>query len=404
MASFKLELADYVDMNGLQSVRIRIVVNRRIKRVNTGVKIHKKYWNNLTSEIRKSHPDFRQIDAAIRRKLVELNNLHLEHIINDRLITAESLQSAVENKAFSGKSFFKYMEHKISLLPSPASRKNQTSVLKKLRDFRNGKDLFFDDITPDFLARYKIYLEKVLGNSPNTVHFNIAKLKTAYEEAVSDGVYEYAKTSPFKRIKTQKTKSRRAKLSLEDIKALQELELPAGHLNHARNIFLFSFYLQGIRASDLLQLKWKQVDGDRLYYTANKTKKGRSRLIIGPANQILDQYRVLSGKQRPNDYIFPYLKTYNQKDYNEDSWLKVLDSKVSQIRTNLTKIAKMLDIPKLSLHVARHTFADIARKKTGNIYLVSDALDHGDLKTTENYFASAQNEENDDFVRHVFGL
>lgn len=400
MATFKLELSDYVNSEGEQQLRIRITVGKKMKRIATGIKLNKKHWNDQSNEIRKSHPDYHQVIAELKKQVLDLEKAHLDHVTKRKYISAEGLKNAVDPGRYSGNSFFGYYEKKIKLLPSPASRKNQTSILKKLKDYRGGEDLLFEDITPDFLSRYKLYLEKDLGNNPNTTHFNIVKIKTAYEEAVSDGVFEYEKTSPFRRIKTKKVKSSRAKLSMNDIKSLEDLNLPKGHLNHSRNLFLFSFFLQGIRAADLLQLRWKDVQEDRLMYTANKTKKGRSRIIMPQALKILDEYKAFQIK--PGDYIFPYLKKYNRKDYDEDGWLKVVDSKVSQVRNNLQKVAEMIGVPKLSLHVARHTFADIARRKTGNVYLVSDALDHGDLKTTENYFSSAQNEENDSFVRSVF--
>ncbi len=55
------------------------------------------------------------------------------------------------------------------------------------------------------------------------------------------------------------------------------------------------------------------------------------------------------------------------------------------------------------MHVARHTFANIARQMTGDVHIVSDALDHGSISITEGYFGAAEPEENDDLVFKVFG-
>jgi hypothetical protein len=39
--------------------------------------------------------------------------------------------------------------------------------------------------------------------------------------------------------------------------------------------------------------------------------------------------------------------------------------------------------------VAGHLFADIANKKTGNVFAVSYALDHSSVSVTEDHFSAA---------------
>ena len=43
---------------------------------------------------------------------------------------------------------------------------------------------------------------------------------------------------------------------------------------------------------------------------------------------------------------------------------------------------------KISTHTARHSYADIARQKTDNIYNLSKTLGHSSIKITEAYLAS----------------
>lgn len=47
--------------------------------------------------------------------------------------------------------------------------------------------------------------------------------------------------------------------------------------------------------------------------------------------------------------------------------------------------------------------ANIARKITGDVHVVSDSLDHSSISVTEGYFGAAEPEENDDLVFKVFG-
>lgn len=400
MATFTPELDSYERKDGTQAILIRITVDRKHKRVPVKATILAKYWNPEKREVRKSYPQAAQVNALIKSKIVELEQLHLKSHTNKKHTSAEFLQKAVVRK-YSSDSFFNYMERRIQHLPSPHTRKAQSSILQKLKDYTGDRDLQFGDITSEFLAAYRNHLSKKLKNGSNTIHSNIQKLRTAYDEAVEDGLFSFDGAHPFNRTKITTTKSKRTKLKEEEIAALEAYQAkPGTALYHSINAFLFSYYMQGMRVGDLLELTWDLVKGNRLRYRASKTKKARSRLIISKAMAILDQYRV-DGKE--SGYIFPFLDKYPRKNYTEEKWLAVLDSRNTFIRKKLGTAAKHLGLPKISMHVARHSFADIARKKTGNIYLVSDALDHGNVKITENYFSAAEAEENDEFVKSILG-
>ena len=56
------------------------------------------------------------------------------------------------------------------------------------------------------------------------------------------------------------------------------------------------------------------------------------------------------------------------------------------VNKNLKKVASRAGIScNLSFHIARHSFADIARQKGWDVYLISKALGHSSIKVTENY-------------------
>lgn len=401
MATFTPELDNYIGKDGNQKIQIRITHERKLKRVGIDFAIAEKFWNPEKREVRKTHPQAAQINSLIKSKILELEQQYLKDSTLNRPVTAKSLQNKIK-KQVNGDSFLDYARERVTRMPSSHTRKSQTSVLDKLEAYLKDGDLLFSEVTFEFLTEYKNYLSKKLGNNANTVHANFKTLKSAYNEAVEGGHYEYEKVSPFVRVKVKKAKSSRTRLKEPEIELIENLELKSGKMiSHSRNAFLFAYYLQGIRVSDLLQLKWSAVKGDKLTYAASKTGKSRPRIIISKAKVILDEYRFIGMK--PSDYIFPFLRQKKQKDYSEDDWRALLDSTNANIRNHLMDIAEMINIPKLSMHVARHSFADIAKRKTGNVYLVSDAMDHGTIQTTENYFSSAESEENDAFAISVLG-
>jgi integrase len=252
-----------------------------------------------------------------------------------------------------------------------------------------------------FLNRYRQYL-KSLGNKPNTIHSNFSKLRGIYNEAVTSGHFAPEHGNPFDMIRIKKQKSSRTKLTKEEIEKIWNHEIrPEINAFHAKNVFLFSFYMQGIRFADVIQLTWSQIRDGRYEYVARKTEKPRSIRLHRRASEILDFYRLPG--QASGDYVFPFLKEKIRSRFSEDEWFKVLSAVNAIIGKNLKKIAIDAQVPHFSMHVARHSFAEIARQETGDIYAVSEALDHSSVSVTENYFASAKRDENDAFSDKVYG-
>ena len=98
------------------------------------------------------------------------------------------------------------------------------------------------------------------------------------------------------------------------------------------------------------------------------------------------------------------MKGKNKKQFTEDGWLGVITSANALINGHLKTIAEKIGVSNISMHVARHSFADIAKRKTGNVFAVSDALDHSSVSVTEDYFSAASRAENDDLVDSVYGI
>ena len=329
-----------------------------------------------------------------------MERAYLEQSIMNRPTTAESLVSKLKRE-ITGESFIDYAKARIEKMVSPWTRKSQTSVIKKLEEYVGSKGLYFLEINYEFLVNYERYLKKH-KNGVNTIHANMKTIKAIYNEAFNSGYFVPEKGSPWLLYKPKKAKSSRAKLSESQIADVERLEIkPDINEWHSKNIFLLAFYLQGMRTSDIMQLTWGQVKGDRVEYTAGKTDKFRSKKLIERAKAILELYRRPG--LRPTDYVFPFLRSKNRKQFSEDEWIKVISSNNALINGHLKTIAEKIGVKKISMHVARHSFADIANKKTGDVHKVSDALDHSSVSVTENYLRAATRSENDDLVDSVYG-
>ena len=73
-----------------------------------------------------------------------------------------------------------------------------------------------------------------------------------------------------------------------------------------------------------------------------------------------------------------------------------------QINTELRVFAKELGITaEVTTYVARHSFATILKKSGVNIGIISQALGHQDIKTTQIYLSKFDNEQVDDAMKNL---
>ena len=144
-----------------------------------------------------------------------------------------------------------------------------------------------------------------------------------------------------------------------------------------------------------------------------KTGKERSIKILPPANKILKLYE--SAKEKESDYIFPFLdnnapysKLISPEDFQKASpqLIEILFKKLESIAVvfnrELKTVAEKAEIKKkLSSHIARHSFADIARKKV-SVYDIKMMLGHSSVSITEAYLKSLDNDSMDKAMEEVF--
>ena len=117
--------------------------------------------------------------------------------------------------------------------------------------------------------------------------------------------------------------------------------------------------------------------------------------LSNAALRIIERYSSDS-----HGYLFPILnveihKTALQK---QNRIHKIL----SKVNSNLKLIAIQLGLnTNLTTYVARHSFATVLKKSGVNIALISEALGHSDLATTQIYLDSFDNEQIDDAMKNL---
>ena len=443
ITTFALVLNGRSNRFGRYAINIRIIQDRKVTRSKTSVEVCKKDWNPEGGKnenwVRQSDPDYSVKNEALRSELAKVKETYL-NLKKTSVATPERIISAV-NAGESSDTFLKIETSKtdITMTGFAAERtqaildaggirnwKKYNGLLNKLADFMarklKKKEVLFADITPEFLTKFNDYL-RTLHNSrskkeagkmlhPNTIAVNLRIFKTLIRKGIELGKTD---KNPFLVFKYSSVPTEKEKLDVSEIQVLEALELAEGSLDwHSRNVFLFSFYCAGIRAGDLLQLRWINVEGGRLNYQMGKNHKLRDLKLVPQAAAILDLYRTEASK--PTDYIFPFMdnrKTYASATTQADrdrlpSDMKAklvaeISAKNALINKSLKRLAEKACISKkLSMHISRHSFASIAAKTGSDPNNVKALLAHSNLSITEKYMGNFSTEENDKALEKVF--
>ena len=250
-------------------------------------------------------------------------------------------------------------------------------------EFAKKRNLEFEEIDENLLKKLKIYLRNTVGLSERSVMNVFVMIRLLYNSAISKKIVD-RKFYPFGKDKIKIKYPQTIKIGLDEneIRKIEELDLDQRtSVWHTRNVFLFSFYLAGIRISDVLRMRWSDIVVDRLYYKMSKNDKADSLKLPAPVITILSYYH--EDKITNSDYIFPELKTIPLKD-SKAIYSKIKTS-IKRLNSNLTTIANLAEIDKkITNHIARHSFGNIAGDKVSP-QMLQKLYRHTHLSTTIGY-------------------
>lgn len=369
-------------------VYFRVTYNRKIKYVNTGIKVEEKYWNEKRQEVRKNHPSAKIYNQEFRKQRVKAEEIGFELEKINQLSAKNIVDKLIGKKPTD---FIKYTIDYIARLKEAGNirlSKQTAVILNKIKRYTKSNTIEFREMNCEFLDDLKLHLKNHIGNHPNTIRKDFERLKMVFKEADEKGLLLQNPFDKYKLPLRQKTK--KEALTYEQLKAIEKLDLEKrSKLFHVRNYFMFSFYNAGIRFGDLCRLKWSNIQDGRLKYVMsksrnNKNPKWKNIKLNDHSFAILKYYRT-SGNE--DEYIFPILNA--DKDLNNPS---VFDrdktSKNVMVNSLLKVLAKKAGIQlPLSFHISRHSFARHAANVGMNVYAISNALAHSDIKTTQTYLS-----------------
>lgn len=251
-------------------------------------------------------------------------------------------------------------------------------TLNSFSGFRHGVDILIDEISPALIEGYQAYL-RTRGNALNTVSFYMRILRAAYNQAIENASLENRR--PFRRVFTGLAKTKKRAVSITMIKRIKNLDLSAdSDADFARDMFLLSFYLRGMSLVDMAFLRKTSLSDGRLIYQRHKTGQTLEIEWRKEMQAVIDKYPA-----NPTEYLLPIITKPGINEY-------VAYRKVGyKINKNLHAISRMIGAPsRLTLYVARHSWASAAKSRHVPIGVICEAMGHDSETTTQIYLSSLE--------------
>lgn len=255
--------------------------------------------------------------------------------------------------------------------------RNYQSAMRRFSSFIGKSDISFKQITPELISRYQTHLQ-TNGIVPNTISFYLRILRATYNRAIDE--YNLSDGHPFRHAFTGNERTVKRAISLTEIKRIRELNLQHNDLQWARDFFMFLFYCRGMSPIDAAFLKKSNVKNNIISYRRHKTLQQLHINIEPPIKEIIDRYSKYS-----SPYLLPIIKSpvNTRKQY---------DSALRNINKQLKIIGKLANLAKpLTTYVSRHSWATLAKNKNIPINVISDALGHNSILTTQIYLDTIDN-------------
>ena len=395
---------------GLHPVKIKLTYNRKTKYYPVQVEGKNVYLNDSQWK-------------GINEKDVRKENKKIKNSIEDTASKArEAIQAITSNnrsftfdrfeKEFiletSSMGFIKFFDDYLAILTKEGragSYHTYNCALQAFKAFRNGKDLDPLDVTSDLLKDFESYLKKEKSYTTTrgkkvtrkagktTISIYMRALRAVYN--FTTGKLPHLKEHyPFTTHTSDRTKyriksgsgSKGDALTVEQLQKFLSVDLIASSPEwRAKNIWLFSFYCNGMNFNDIARLQYSDIKKTSIEYVRQKTKEteGNEEVIEIPLNDAIREIIIELGNpdKRPTNFVFDILT----KGLSQMEQRKVINQKLKIVNKWLKRLCTSNQLPAITTYWARHSYASLLKHAGESVELIRELLGHSDIKTTESY-------------------
>ena len=219
------------------------------------------------------------------------------------------------------------------------------------------KGVAAQNCTVEDIRNYILYCINTLQLSEATLHSRINAIKFYYEQVLKRERFLIEIPRPKKPLKLPKV------IAPADIKKLFEA---TPNLKH--NTMLKLCYGLGLRVSEIVSLKIKDIDSRAMQVFIERAKGKKDRYVNLPES-ILPQLRNYFIEYKPKIYLF---EGQYGGQYSSRSAQQVFKNALLKAKINKT----------VGIHSLRHSFATHLLEQGTDIRFIQELLGHNDIKTT----------------------
>ena len=389
--------------NGEHPLMLRIAQNGKSTYKSLKISVAAKHWDFERNVPKPNNPNKDLIQKIILKTKLDYQQRILEKKANSEEFTASSLINE-QKKEIKAKTVEEFYLSLIEDLKQKGRIGNSYAYLNSyntLRNFNKGKKLnyTFSHIDVPFCRKFEDWMRSK-GNKDTTLSYQFRTLRAAYNKAIEAKIVAREK-NPFIEYKLSHFNTKTIKRALSKNDILKIINADCTNQSKLRqlthDLFSFSYLCGGISFVDIANLTRQNIVEDRLIYQRQKTHGNINLLLSKEASTIIAKY---STYQQEAEYLFPILHCKRHITPMQKS--NRVHKICHQVNTELRAFAQELGITaEVTTYVARHSFATILKKSGVNIGIISQALGHQDIKTTQIYLSKFDNEQVDDAMKNL---
>ena len=322
-----------------------------------------------------------QVQHAVQKDVVRLEDIVAR--LNERVQGYSAMDVAkLFVKQAKSNMFCPFMREvigKLRRMGKERTAETYEATLRSFMIFRRQRDVAMENMDSDLMRMYEAWLMD-RGVTKNTSSFYMRIMRAVYNRAVERQMT--SQRMPFRHVYTGVDKTTKRAVGMKEVKRLRALELeerPA--LAFARDMFLFSFYTRGMSFVDMAFLRRDALRNGVLTYCRRKTHQQ----IVVKWEHCMQEIADRWGKAES-----PYLLGIIRR-CGADERRQYMNAQCA-VNANLKKVAALagMSMP-LTMYVARHSWASIARNSNVPLAVISEGMGHDSESTTRIYLASLDN-------------
>ncbi len=432
------------------SVFIRVIHRRESGTVTTPWKLYPEEWDPLERKVVFSsyspqrYPYLKEVERELE-KTYEFLLCALARLGEEGEFTASDV-TAFYRRRMSGSLLSSYVDKLSEELISEGrerTARGYRTVRNGLLHFYGNNDLSFKQVTSSLMHRFQSFMLGE-GKEMNTISFYMRNLRAIYNRAVRQHLTEAKTENPFAGVYTGVHATKKRALSKKDMALLEAWDpfttthgiegrsrpkhgkarittavinkekniretpcsQPVEGLRQAQLLFLFSFLSRGMSFVDMAYLKKEDIKEGTIRYRRKKTRQLLEITVTPRMQTILDRF---AGETADSPYVFPLIRIPGENERLQyESALRTQNNRLKRLAALLKVKSEKLKAKRkakdatvlpddsslftfhfsLSSHVARHTWATIARAAEIPIGVISEGLGHTSERTTMIYLGS----------------